>query len=184
MGAVIASVPFTTFSSLKLVDALSGAGGVEARITQAYVSDQLASLLVGKPGGIGKTVTISDPVKASCMAMMDTYLTIMEPKLYPVSTELAGLFGSHIGGMIGGGGPFPSISAFVKDAGLVDAGVGLPTGAKCAVDADCASGSCPKCVATNDKNIKPFKKARMTDNAVAPVRTLLFGVGMCIKVCA
>merc|ERR1711904_202429 len=136
--------------------------------TQAYVSDQLASLLVGKPGGIGKTVTISDPVTASCMAMMDTYLTIMEPKLYPVSTELAGLCGSHIGGMIGGGGPFPPISAFVKDAGLVDAGVGLPTGAKCAVDADCASGSCPKCVATNDKNIKPFKKARMTDNRSPP----------------
>merc|ERR1711977_560346 len=44
-----------------------------------------------------------------------------------------------------------------REKGLPDIGLGLPSGAKCDVDTDCASGKCPACIRPkNVKNMKPW----------------------------
>lgn len=143
--------------------------GLVGRITAVEVSEQISALLVGTPAASAKFTDVHDGM---CSAYTEAWLTIDQPAEAPFADELIQHLPASAGGL--------SFVSATKEEGLPDITWGKGYGAPCDKDSDCASMSCPAC--EPEKRAAQHKAANARE--LAPARHLLFGVGICTKVCA
>jgi len=127
------------------------------------LDEQLAVLVVGTDA---KEASFLPASGLMCEFSMAGYIKVSESLEFPISpaVQLA-LPGATI------------------EKGLPDTDVGLPSGAPCTADLQCASGSCPSDCKGDHKPWMGRGLSRSADT-LAPVRTLLFGIGVCTRMCA